>query len=332
MKSNTYLYEYNFILDRLTLKSRFKSLMHRPQIRFTTINPPPSVNHHHFKISISLDENLKLKMLALNVNSDNKCYLKNLFKELMEIGSYPVIINDELNINPVDESMENKEWKINVHQIIDEYLNMFRLKLIGVPSYKYDLNRIKEKIKESEFSSKILYYLDEFNITHLLVHIDDLDLLDFLLISCLNETFSFKTKIIKDNANCCVTKVSSLLSIENGEISDYNFDNSMNLITIKDDVEMSDSDKSVENDILIDNDCSNISIINENEDRITRNIYFKNDESQNRYNLILELEEMNKDKKNPLYHLNELIIDNYYKESKRKRDDSVSSGFSPKKI
>jgi hypothetical protein len=42
-------------------------------------------------------------------------------------------------------------------------------------------------------------------------------------------------------------------------------------------------------------------------------------------NLIDELEDMNRDKNNPLFFLNQLIIDNYHKRTKSSRDNSIST-------
>jgi hypothetical protein len=291
--------------------------MHKPNIKFDTVKPSSNENHH-YKITMSLNDNLKLKMLAMKNNDTDryKYYLKDFFKELMKIGSYPVIIDNELNVNPIDKSGENKQWKINAHQIISEFLDRFRLKLIGVPNYKYDLDKIKEKVKESTFRYQIFYYLDEFNITHLMVHVDRNDLLDQLLVSCLKEIKTLNYNIRRVNDDIKVSLIGN------------NFDDKIRVITIKDDEDNDNDNDEIEsnlNEISFNTDCSNI-LIEDNEDSNSNyfTIHNENDDSQKRRYLVTELEELNKDKNNQLYYLNQLIIDNYYRTSKRPRNDSIS--------
>lgn len=299
--------------------------MHKPDIKFS-VHIKPSGIDYNYKITISLNETLKLKMLALGDQIDEN-NLKDLFEVLMKNGSYPVIIDSELKINPVDEFNENKEWKINVKEIIDCYLDRFILKLIGLPNYKYDLEKLKKKVKESSFRSKIFYFVDEFSIIHLMAHLDNCYMLDLLLVSCLKEKKSSNSTNRSDQNDYIEFEISSPISTENNDIYDVN--DSISVITITDD----DSDKENENEerrdkdkdediqstisgISLMSDCSiNDVLVYENDDSIDSKLIScdENSDTQERNRLIKDLEEMNKDKENPLYFLNQLIIDNYYK-------------------
>ncbi len=68
------------------------------------------------------------------------------------------------------------------------------------------------------------------------------------------------------------------------------------------------------------------------EEKLEIDSHHLNDDAKERKILIEQLEKMNEDKKNPIYYLNNLIINCYYSSKKRSYESFLFSKFKNKKF
>jgi hypothetical protein len=194
------------------------------------------------------------------------------------------------------QSDENEdEWKPELHRKINEYLDReFELKLIKSSDSETNLHKLTEKIRGLKYQDKVTHFMDEKSNIYLMSKRKYARYLYELINSCKSD----------DEAD-----------VEDSEI----FKESSPQICMNFDVEARRSSSSSSSKYSTDS----IDFNNNN----NNNNFSKMSEKRQK-NLIDELIEMNKDKANPLFYLNQLIIDHFYEEStaaKRNREQKDES-------